>query len=150
MSDEAQPEQQPEPQVPKWGDPISEDRHAELQRILNAWNAPDADHSKRKGPFDRWGRSDEERGRLRLTGADVHWLVEHSERSEFGQMPTLHLEEADLLHAQLQGANLNGAKLQGINLDGAQLQGAYLWNAQLQEASLNGAQLQGANLGGWS
>ncbi len=43
-----------------YGQPISAERQAELQNILDAWNAPDADHGARKGPFDciraYWGR----------------------------------------------------------------------------------------------
>jgi hypothetical protein len=56
----------PESPAPKWGDPISAQLQAELQGILDAWNAPGADHGYRKGPFYT----------VPLTGADVYWLAE--------------------------------------------------------------------------
>jgi hypothetical protein len=64
-----------------WGDPISEAREQKLREILAAWDAPDADHGERKGPF----------GGVPLTGADVFWLAKRV-RSEYGSVPNLHLE----------------------------------------------------------
>src|SRR5260221_8599643 len=66
-SDQQGQSAQPEPPAgDPWGDPISEKRQAELQSLLDAWNAPGADHGGKKGPF--YGE--------RLTGAEVHWLAE--------------------------------------------------------------------------
>ena len=41
----------PEPPAPNWGDPISAECQAELQGMLDAWDAPGADHGDKKGPF---------------------------------------------------------------------------------------------------
>src|SRR5260221_14786687 len=79
MRDEQQQQQQHEqvqvtqsdqPQN-KWGDPISIERQEELLGMLMAWEAPDADHSELKGPFDNG--TDKEG--VALTGADVYWLT---------------------------------------------------------------------------
>jgi hypothetical protein len=51
----------------------------------------------------------EERDRLRPTAADVFWLAEESGRDEFGEVPTLPLEGADLVMAHLEGAELSRA-----------------------------------------
>ena len=108
-----EPTSAPEPPGPKWGDPISEERRAELQGMLDAWEAPEADHGERKGPFDRRGLSDEERHRLLLTGADVFWLAERV-RNNIGLVPDLHLEGARLLYAHLEGADLGVAHLETL------------------------------------
>jgi hypothetical protein len=83
MSDESGQDQQgqSEQQPPKWGDPISPERQAELQGYLDRRQA-ETDHGKRKGPFDD----------IELTGADVFWLAEQSERDGYGPVPNLHLE----------------------------------------------------------
>src|SRR5262249_40684654 len=47
-----------------WGDAISDERQAELEARLHAWEQA-ADHGDRTGPFDG----------EQLTGADVHWLA---------------------------------------------------------------------------
>jgi hypothetical protein len=62
-----------------WGDLILAERQAELQDIIDRWQV-EADHGDRVGPFDPTGRSDEERSRLRLSGADIFWLVDRSGR----------------------------------------------------------------------
>jgi hypothetical protein len=41
----------PEAVGKRWGDPISEERQAELQDYLDRW-AAETDHGKRMGPFD--------------------------------------------------------------------------------------------------
>jgi hypothetical protein len=51
-----------------WGDDISEERKAELQARLQAWEQ-EVDHGERKSPFDRHGSD------VTLTGADVFWLA---------------------------------------------------------------------------
>ena len=149
MSDEQsttqEPTSTPEPPAPKWGDPISEERQAELQGILHAWDALGADHGNKKGPF-----ADKS-----LTGADVYWLAERV-RDERGEVPNLHLERAYLRQAHLEGANLimahlEGAflfqaHLEGADLGGAHLEGAHLYQAQLKGASLGAAYLEGATL----
>ena len=69
MSDEQQqPEQvqvaQAEQPKDKWDELISKDRQRELLGMREAWDAPDADHGKRMGPFDG----------VTLSGRDVLWL----------------------------------------------------------------------------
>jgi uncharacterized protein YjbI with pentapeptide repeats len=81
----------------------------------------------------------------RLWGGSTHddWLKVSLEKNA---MAAVHLERADLHHAQVQGALLRLAQLQRATLWQTQLQGAYLHDAQMQGAYLWGAQLQGANL----
>jgi uncharacterized protein YjbI with pentapeptide repeats len=129
----------------RWGDPISEERQAELQGYLDRWEA-EKDHGERRGPFSRWGLSGEERERLQLTGADVYWLAGRSERNEFDGMSNLHLEGADLSEAHLEGAWLNEAHLEGGLLQRTHLEYAYLFSTNLEYAFLNDVHLEGANL----
>lgn len=126
----------PEAVDTRWGDPISEERQAELQRVLDAWDAPGADHGDQKGPFDG----------VSLTGAEVCWLAERSGRDLFGEVPNLHLEGATLTGAHLEGAVLFGAHLEGATLVAAHLEGADLTAAHLEGAVLEGANLEGATL----
>lgn len=122
----------------RWGDPISPKRQAELQSILDAWNASDANHGERRGPFHH----------VQLTGAEVCWLAEQSGRvgAFVGPAPNLHLEGADLEGTHLEGATLNDAHLEGATLSYAHLEGADLERAHLQGATLGAAHLQGASL----
>ncbi|HEX4621882.1 MAG TPA: pentapeptide repeat-containing protein [Myxococcaceae bacterium] len=150
--DQAQPPADEEP-VLQWGDPISLERQAELQRRLDAW-ATEQDHGARRGPFSGGMQNS---GRISLTGADVFWLTERVRR-EAGTftVPGLHLEGANLHWAHLEGAELTGAHLEGAVLTqadlqssvliGTQLQGALLLGARLERAILRGAYLEGANL----
>jgi hypothetical protein len=75
----------------RWGEPITPERQAELQGMLDAWNAPGADHDQRQSPFDG----------VHLTGAEVSWLAEQSGRTDYGRVPNLHLEGALLSEAHL-------------------------------------------------
>src|SRR5689334_14556917 len=73
--------QQPPAETPSdaYGQPISADRQAKLQQMLDAWDGPNADHGDRKGPFDG----------VRLTGAEVFWLAKASGRDRYdGRCPT--------------------------------------------------------------
>jgi uncharacterized protein YjbI with pentapeptide repeats len=116
-----------------------------LQGHLDRWQA-EAEHGERKGPFFR----------VRLTGADVFWLVEQSGHEEVGYVSNLHLEGADLRDTQLKGADLagaylesaslTGAHLENADLSGAYLDGAGLSRAHLERADLVSASLEGANL----
>ena|SRR5258708_15710625 len=101
-----EPTSTPKPPAPKWGDPISAKRQSELKAMLDAWDAPDADHSERKGPFDG----------VRLIGADAFWLSERSGRGAPYPVPDLHLEGARLDGAHLEGADLTQAHLEGADL----------------------------------
>ena len=166
----------------KWGDPISSERKVELDTIAEqqrTWAEQPAEtrgHNPLNGDPNIFPRP-------RFTGAEVFWLATRAlagpdadtdalaaaERSLLYQDPigfpilrpslqALHLEEANLHVAQLQGAKLDGAHLEEAflskahleraNLAGAQLQGAKLDGAHLERANLAGAQLQGANLDG--
>jgi hypothetical protein len=128
-----------------WGQPISAEWQVALQRYLDRWQA-EMNHSERKGAFDRGGLNDEERQRVRLSGADVSWLAEQSGLNQAGEAPNLRLEGADLSRAHLEWANLRGAHLEGADLYRAHLVGADLARAQLEGANLIGAQLVGARL----
>jgi uncharacterized protein YjbI with pentapeptide repeats len=116
--------------------PISPERQAELQDYLDRWQA-ESDHGERKGPF----------AEVRLSGADVRWLVTQFWRSNDGTVPDLHLEGAQLNEAHLEGAHLDFAHLYGATLSSAHLEGAHLPGANLDGATLSGAQLDGANFG---
>ncbi|HEV2238193.1 MAG TPA: pentapeptide repeat-containing protein [Ktedonobacterales bacterium] len=146
--------QEPTPPDPTaYGQPITSERQAELQAILDAWDA-ETDHGERQGPFHGTA----------LTGADASWLAEQSGRNEFGWVPNLHLEgaklgeahleraslyeahleRADLNHAHLEEANLAHAHLDGANLSTAHLEGAALYNTELEGANIVEAHLKGA------
>ncbi len=146
MSDEQGQEQQAETTGNGWGDPISEQRQAELQGFLDRWQA-ESDHGERKGPFDRAELRVEEQVRRYLTGADVFWLAEQSGRSPNDSMvPNLHLEGAGLFGAHLERASLGQAHLEGAVLIRAYLEGTYLRLAHLEGADLTVAHLEGADL----
>jgi uncharacterized protein YjbI with pentapeptide repeats len=138
MGEDQQPHAQQDKPEPKWGDSISRGRQVELQAILDAWNAPEADHGERIGPFHSIEL---------LTGADVSWLAEQSGRDNLGYVSNLHLEGAYLSGAHLKGADLSKAHLEGANLSEAHLKGADLSEAHLEGADLGNAHLEGAYLG---
>jgi uncharacterized protein YjbI with pentapeptide repeats len=129
----------------RWSDSISAERQGELLAIRDAWDAPDADHGKRRGPFDG----------TELTGADVAWFAEQV-RDKYGSVSNLHLEGARLVEAHLEGADLNladlkhaylfEAHLEGARLVEAHLEGADLLYAHLEEANFLQAHLEGADL----
>lgn len=161
-----------------WGDVISDERKAELEERLQAWEQ-ETDHGERKGPFDSRGPSKKERAALRLSGADVFWLaartvagtgeawaiavqMERLRRAQVDRplylllrLDGLHLEgamvrDAHLEHAMLSGAHLEHAMLARANLEKAALFGTHLERAVLQRASLKSATLRGAHLEGSS
>lgn len=73
-------EAQQEKPADAWGQPISEERQAELQGYLDRWAAAESGHIGTRGPFDG----------MCLTGADVRWLATQSGRDEPGwQMPNM-------------------------------------------------------------
>jgi len=130
-----------EPTGNRWGDPISEERQAELQGYLDRW-AAETDHSAQRGPFDG-GLG---KGSVRLSGADVSWLAKRSGGDKNGRVPDLHLEGAHLDEAHLEGAYLGRAHLEGADLYEAHLEGAVLAYAHLEGAVLGGAHLERAAL----
>jgi uncharacterized protein YjbI with pentapeptide repeats len=134
----------PEAVGTRWGDPISQERQAELRGYLDQWQA-ETDHGERKGPFDKMHDAGD--GVL-LTGADVSWLAEQSGRDEFGWVPNLHLECALLSAAHLEGALLSDAHLEGALLGDAYLEHASLRVTHLENAFLNFAHLEHADLTG--
>jgi uncharacterized protein YjbI with pentapeptide repeats len=146
----------PEAVGTRWGDPISEERQAELQGYLDRWEA-ETDHGERKGSFDLGASRTGIPHGVPLTGADVSWLAE-SGRNAFGSVYNLRLEGADLYKAHLEGAalrkaNLEGALFTGAHLEGADLSSAYLEGvflnvAHLDQAIIAEAHLEGAKLGG--
>jgi hypothetical protein len=133
----------------RWGDQIKEDRQRELQLYLDRWEA-ETDHRGRRGPFDK--QPGEPMG-VPLTGADVFWLAEQSERDEQGLLSNLHLEGAFLDDAHLEGAYLVRVRLEGAYLRGAHLKVAgtsleetSLVRARLEKVSFDGAQLDEVDL----
>jgi hypothetical protein len=138
-----------------WGDPITDDRKAELEMKQRAW---EIDHGDRPGPF----------ADVHLTGADVFWLAKkalvdvygdipaveqtlrdprHSFLLDISQgLPALHLEGADLRGAHLEGAFLVGARMEEAILVDAHLENAILIEARLGEANLNRSNLEMADL----
>jgi len=83
-----------------YGQPIGEERQAELQGYRDRW-AAETDHGERKGPF----------ADVDLTGADVSWLADQSGRFDSAAAPNLHLEGAHLYGAHLEGALLGEGHL---------------------------------------
>jgi uncharacterized protein YjbI with pentapeptide repeats len=134
----------------RWGDPLGAERQAGLQDHLDRWET-ETDHGDRKGPFDHRPFAHirgTDQSELWLTGADVSWLAERGGRDEYGRVPNLHLEGAELGGAHLEGANLRGAYLAGADLSEAHLAGADLLGADLAGADLRQAHLEGAKLRG--
>jgi uncharacterized protein YjbI with pentapeptide repeats len=167
----------PEAVGKRWGDEITPERQAQLQRILDQW-AQETDHGERKGPLDYYGHSSTEKEWLAwarsdefwyLTGADMYWLAFQTEVDTYdGTFPNLHLEgahlmgahlegadlsdthlaRAELSHAHLEGGTLSGAHLEHARLVDAHLEGAFLFETHLEGASLASVHLEGADLEG--
>ena len=145
MSDE-QVGEQAQAQVPKWAIPSARSVKRSYKGFLDAWNAPDADHGERKGPF-RWTG-----GRYGLLGPMSPGWASRSGRAEShsegrlirappgGRHPhaTSHLEGAHLREAHLEDAFLS-APLEGADLSEAHLEGAFLSDAHLEGANLSRA-----------
>jgi len=139
----------PEAVGKRYGDPIGEERQAELQGTLDAWDA-ETDHGERTGPF----------AGVELTGADVYWLVERVRRLgllgvvgpvpdahlEGANLSDVHLERANLSEAHLEGADLTRVYLEGADLTRVNLEGADLYRAHLEEVDLYQAHLEGTDL----
>src|SRR5262249_15838649 len=147
----------PEAVGKRWGDPISEERQAELKVLAEKQR-------------DWAAKSEAERGisqfkGISLAGADVFWLASQVRDHLYPYaVNDLHLEGADLREAHLERAYLGGAHLEGadfgakpqlilgytpsvpINFSGAHLEKAYLMKAHLEGANLSTANLQGADL----
>src|SRR5690242_1647704 len=112
MSDQQATSACPHPEAvgTRWGDPIREERQAELQGYLDLWES-EIGYSARRGPFDSDGWKGTGTAGPHLTGADVFWLAEQSEHGRFGGVPYLHLEGAILGWTHLEGTDLRGAHL---------------------------------------
>jgi uncharacterized protein YjbI with pentapeptide repeats len=129
----------PEAVGKRWGDPISEERQAELRALFERQK--------------EWvARSEAERGDspfqdVQLRGADVCWLAEQSGQVVYGIVPNLHLEGAILVGAHLEGASIVGVHLEGAYLRDAHLERASLGLAHLERADLVHAHLERADLG---
>jgi uncharacterized protein YjbI with pentapeptide repeats len=121
-----------------WDDEISDERKAELEARLQAWEQ-EADQDDRTGPFD---------GEI-LTGADVLWLAartlagsdDKQELADWAKRLQPQPEAVEVTLYQLRALNLKGASLDNAHLERARLLGAHL-----EKASLRGAHLDGANL----
>src|SRR5258706_707346 len=107
MSDEQSgSEQSAQPESPAgdhWGDPIRQERQAELKTLAarqREWAAqPEA------------ARGESAFKNVPLTEAEVSWLAEDSGPDSLGFVPNLHLEQASLSAADLEGAYLVRAHL---------------------------------------
>jgi uncharacterized protein YjbI with pentapeptide repeats len=139
----------PEAVGKRWGDPISEERQAELKELADKQREWAAKSEATHGPSILIG--------VRLTGADVFWLASYAlvDMDEDADADMLAAKQQDLLRRVpkpdlegllLQGATLEFAHLEGAHLDHAELQDTNLQFAYLQDAALNSTQLQGANL----
>jgi hypothetical protein len=137
-----------------WGESITKNRAAELEAMLQRWDAEE-EHGERYGPFH--GRP--------LDGADVFWLAARTwagasemevvatfaEKIRLDELPpldALHLEGAYLGQAHLKGACLNEAHLERAELNFAHLEYAKLSFAHLEGAILSFAHLEYAHLWG--
>jgi hypothetical protein len=181
-SESVPPSEQP-PSQPKWGDllesipPARQDELRALYEQQVEWakqGQPDPVHS----PFSEATRGDDPHP---LNGAEVFFLVADALARQESITPReaaarlraikrdypdtwvelhfrLHLEGAELHHANLAGAelhhanlagaNLWRARLEGANLIAAHLEGAYLGAVHLEGADITRAHLEGANLRG--
>jgi uncharacterized protein YjbI with pentapeptide repeats len=131
----------------RWGDPISENRAAELAAMLYTW-VEQSGGNERPGPF----------AGVRLTGADVFRLAASALAAIEGSVAAAeqHLREyrvgserthaPDLSGLDLTGADLRGASLQQSCLRDARLASANFSEAHLHQADLNSAKLTQANL----
>ena len=154
MSDENRQGEQPEEQAPKWGDPVSPERQAELDALAvrqRTWAAqPEAT------------RGDSPLKDVRLTGADAFWLAKRALAGPEGDAHALataethilrderpvdlHSSSLDLLALHLERATLGGAHLERAFLERAHLERAFLQEAHLEGADLGGAHLERAFL----
>lgn len=152
MSDECPPLFENQAWHP-WGNPISDERQADLKELADqqrAWaEQPEAE------------RGDSHFKGVKLTGADVFWLAAYALawpagdvaesieelRSGYGvKVPALHVDAAYLYDAHLQGAILTEAHLEEADLSLAHLEEASLHLAHLEKAELSFAHLAGAEL----
>jgi uncharacterized protein YjbI with pentapeptide repeats len=86
--------------------------------------------------------------RVDFEGAQLEGASLHGAQLQGASLEQAHLQRASLQGAHLEGSTLEKAQLQGGSLNLAQLQGASLHLAKLQGVSLDAAQLQGASLDG--
>lgn len=156
-----------------WGDPISDERKAELDARMQAWETL-TDRRGRIGPFeevnanadDGWLGASGFR-RVRLSGADVFWLTMRAyvgltyrdtdmtrgakfrEADEVFHDPHMReLIQGNAHDLDLRGADLGGAHLQNAYLPGADMRHVNLAQAHLEGADLSSAQLEDADLQG--
>jgi hypothetical protein len=147
-----------------WGQPISEERQAELEQYLLQWEAEgDTGHGMRRSPFDvtpsdrMWSSSTKDLASrpddsaIILTGADVFYLAARTLAARTLAARTLAGPEGDvaaaaqrLLAAQKEAA-LIPASRRSLS-DEMQHKLVYLQGADLREAHLEGAILYGAHL----
>jgi uncharacterized protein YjbI with pentapeptide repeats len=147
----------PEAVGKRWGDPISEDRQAELKSLADMQREWVATPETLRGNSHFKG--------VTLTGADVFWLaactldskdVESAKESLrhgtefllrfFLDLSALHLEDASLEEAHLEEANFHLAHFERVNFVRAHLERAYLRDVRLEGANFIGAHLEDANL----
>jgi len=127
-----------------WGQPIGEERQADLQTLADQQREWAAKSEQERGESDFRG--------VRLTGADVFWLATYALAGPSGELgaagerlrverilslPDLLLEEADLGEAHLEGAALRNAWMDKATA----LNGAFLDHAVLDQVSFDGTNL---------
>jgi hypothetical protein len=145
----------PEAVGKRWGDPISEERQAELRAM--------AEQQREWAKQPETARGDSFFKDVSLTGADVFWLAVLELAGSMGDMaqaevelldvtmygPLFYLENPtehdraymNLLTLHLEGALLFDAHLEGSWLTAAHLEGTRLDRAHLEKASLDEIQL---------
>src|SRR5258708_673278 len=92
-----------------WGDDISEERQAELEQRLQAWEQ-EADHGERKGPFDG----------VLLRGADVFWLAART-LAGTGESQAVTEQKERLLRAPYDVLLMLELRFEGLHLEGVHL-----------------------------
>jgi uncharacterized protein YjbI with pentapeptide repeats len=127
-----------------WGQSITQERANDLEAQRQQW-AGEAVPCKRQGPFEG----------IRLTGADVFWLVARTLTAKQSEPLTIANAARWLLEYDVQSddacrwrpkLNLCGAYLSGANLSEAHLLTVDLSNAHLIHVNLSGAVLHDVNL----
>lgn len=128
-----------------WGASVTKSRAHELEVALKQSEVA-ISNDEDASPFEG----------MRLTGADVFWLVVST---LVGTTPQLDANVAEWLlqvrddflarrHISLSALNLNGADLSGAKLSGAILRYVDLSDANFNKANLSNADLEGADLSG--
>lgn len=142
-----------------WGDPITEERKADLEARMQRWEAL-TNRRGRIGPFEEVNGDDASLlasgfNMVRLSGADVFWLAMRAYVVLTYQGEDIARDEAfrqaervfyDPHMRELIQGNTHDLDLRGANLTNARLENAYLPYADMRHTNLARAHLEGADL----